>query len=40
MELLNRHFEMLSRGERVFIPKYEFSRRMRVQEPSKSIRCV
>ena len=38
MELLNRHFEMLSRGERVFIPKYEFSRRMRVQEPSKSIR--
>ena len=38
MELLNRHFEMLSRGERVFIPKYEFSRRMRVQEPSKSIK--
>ena len=29
---------MLSRGERVFIPKYEFSRRMRVQEPSKSIK--
>lgn len=38
MELLNRHFDMLSRGERVFIPKYEFSRRMRVQEPSKSIK--
>ena len=38
MELLNRHFTMLSRGERVFVPKYEFSRRMRVQEPSKSIK--
>ena len=38
MELLNRHFDMLSRGERVFIPKYEFPRRMRVQEPSKSIK--
>lgn len=38
MELLNRHFDMISRGERVFIPKYEFSRRMRVQEPSKSIK--
>lgn len=38
MELLNKHFTMLSRGERVFIPKYEFSRRMRVQEPSKSIK--
>ena len=38
MELLNRHFTMLSRGERVFVPKYEFSRRMRVIEPSKSIK--
>lgn len=38
MELLNKHFAMLSRGERIFIPKYEFSRRMRVQEPSKSIK--
>lgn len=38
MELLNKHFTMLSKGERVFIPKYEFSRRMRVQEPSKSIK--
>ena len=38
MDLLNRHFTMLSRGERVFVPKYEFSRRMRVQEPSKSIK--
>ena len=38
MDLLNEHFTRLSRGERVFVPKYEFSRRMRIQEPSKSIR--
>ena len=38
MELLNKHFSQLSRGERVYIPKYEFSRRMRIQEPSKSIK--
>ena len=38
MELLNEHFTQLSRGERIYVPKYEFSRRMRVQEPSKSIR--
>ncbi|MBR1457388.1 MAG: nucleoside kinase [Oscillospiraceae bacterium] len=38
MELLNEHFTLLSRGERVYVPKYEFSRRMRIQEPSKSIR--
>ncbi len=38
MELLNKHFDMLSRGERIFVPKYEFSRQMRVQEPSKSIK--
>lgn len=38
MELLNQHFTMLSRGERIFVPKYEFSRRMRIQEPSKSIK--
>ena len=37
-ELLNRHFTQLSRGERIFVPKYEFSRRMRIQEPSKSIK--
>lgn len=37
MELLNKHFTMLSKGERIFVPKYEFSRRMRVQDPSKSI---
>ena len=38
MELLNRHFTMLAQGRRVFIPKYEFSRKMRIQEPSKSIK--
>ena len=38
MELLNEHFTKLTEGKRVFIPKYEFSRRMRVSEPSKSIK--
>ena len=38
MDLLNRHFAQLSRGERIYVPKYEFSRRMRIQEPSKSIK--
>lgn len=38
MELMNRHFDMLSQGKRIFVPKYEFSRKMRIQEPSKSIK--
>ena len=38
MELLNQHFTDLEKGKRIFVPKYEFSRRMRVTEPSKSIR--
>ena len=38
MELMNEHFTMLSRGERIHVPKYEFSRRMRAFEPSKSIK--
>ena len=38
MDLLNRHFDMLARGERIYVPKYEFVRQMRVQEPGKSIR--
>lgn len=38
MELLNEHFTLLSRGSRIFVPKYEFSRRMRILEPSKSIK--
>ena len=38
MELLNKHFTMLAEGKRIFVPKYEFSRKMRIQEPSKSIK--
>ena len=38
MELLNRHFDQLEAGERIFVPKYEFSRQMRIQEPTKSIK--
>ena len=38
MELLNRHFEQLAKGERIYVPKYEFSRRMRIQAPSKAIK--
>lgn len=38
MELMNKHFTMLSEGKRIFVPKYEFSRKMRIQEPSKSIK--
>ena len=37
MDLLNLHFTMLERGERIYVPKYEFCRQMRIQEPSKSI---
>ena len=38
MDLMNRHFDQLARGERIYVPKYEFSRRMRIQEPSKAIK--
>ena len=38
MELLNEHFSALARGERIYVPKYEFSRQMRVVEPSKSLK--
>ena len=38
MELLNMHFTQLARGERIYVPKYEFSRQMRIQEPSKSLK--
>jgi len=38
MDLLNEHFTLLSEGKRIFVPKYEFSRRMRILEPSKSIK--
>jgi len=40
MELLNEHFTMLAEGKRIFVPKYEFSRQMRVLEPSKSIKLA
>ena len=38
MELLNEHFTMLSRGEQIFVPKFEFARQMRSIEPSQSLR--
>lgn len=38
MDLLNEHFRRLANGERIYVPKYEFSRRMRTAEPSKSIK--
>ena len=38
MELLNFHFDQLARGERIYVPRYEFARQMRVQEGGKSIR--
>ena len=38
MDLRNRHFHQLARGERIYVPNYEFSRRMRIQEPSKAIK--
>lgn len=38
MDLLNEHFDALARGSRIYVPKYEFSRRMRITEPSKSIK--
>lgn len=38
MDLLNEHFRKLAKGERIYVPKYEFSRRMRIAEPSKSIK--
>lgn len=38
MELLNTHFSMLARGETILIPKYEFSRQMRVVDPTRQLR--
>jgi len=38
MKLLNEHFTKLANGERIYVPKFEFSRRMRVVEPSKSLK--
>lgn len=38
MELMREHFAKLERGERIFVPKYEFSRRMRDSAFSKTIK--
>ena len=38
MELMREHFAKLEKGERIFVPKYEFSRRMRDSAFSKSIK--
>ncbi len=38
LELMNKHFDMLAKGEQVDIPKYEFARKMRATAPSKSIK--
>ena len=38
MDLMNEHFTKLARGERIYVPKYEFSRKMRAYEPSKSLK--
>jgi len=38
MELLNRHFAMLDRGEKIYVPKYEFARQMRSATRSKPLR--
>jgi uridine kinase len=37
MELLNEHFTRLSQGERIAVPKFEFSRQMRIQKPSQTL---
>lgn len=38
MDLLSEHFDMLNRGERVFLPTFDFSRQMRIMEPSNSLK--
>ncbi len=38
MELLNEHFSQLSRGERIYVPKYEFARQMRSIKFSMSLK--
>lgn len=38
MELLNEHFDMLSRGERIYVPKFEFARQIRIVKPAKSLK--
>lgn len=38
MELLNRHFKLLDRGEKILIPKFEFARQMRSAIKSHPLR--
>ena len=38
MDLLNRHFAMLDRGEKIHVPKYEFARQMRSAVRSKPLK--
>ena len=38
MELLNRHFRMLDKGEKILIPKFEFARQMRSAIKSHPLR--
>lgn len=38
MDLLNQHFDKLAEGERIYVPKYEFARRIRSMDPSASIK--
>jgi len=38
MNLLNKHFNMLDRGEKIHVPKYEFARQMRSAVASRSLR--
>lgn len=38
MELMNAHFTALSRGEDIFVPKYDFARHRRADEPSAHLR--
>ncbi len=40
IDLLNEHFAALSRHEPIIVPKYEFSRHMRILEPSKRLRLA
>lgn len=38
MKLLLHHFDRLSQGKMIMVPKYEFSSQMRIHEPSKALR--
>ena len=38
ISLINKHIDQLSNNEVIYVPKYEFSRQMRVLEPSKMLK--